>query len=195
MKATLEGIQNTNFNEVQIKQAVEGKKEVGWETRKNRIIINIFMAIFVILSFTIIEGVVMLHIIIGSVCTLLFAAHVLINKKWMVNMTKSYVKGKLSSKIKRKYIVNLALIAVWSVCIVAGFPAIGYYFGGIEGMQFASRLHYVTSRWGLLLIIVHIFQHWGQIKSYFKIRETDGSPKTSSNAQRKLAPQMLASKA
>ena len=64
----------------------------------------------------------------------------------------------------------MLLLVIWGIAIVTAFFAIGYFSAGIEGMYAFSSLHGVTSRVGLVLVIVHAYQHLPQIKSYVGIR-------------------------
>lgn len=168
MKKVIEGIPNPCFEGFQMERPVKEKKETAWTTRKTKITINIFMAITFILSYTLVEGMMMFHIFIGTICSLLFIAHVWVNKNWLTGVMKARKAGNMPAKTRRIYKVSMALIVVWSICIITGFPALGHYFWGIESLQVLGHIHDVTAGIGLILIIVHIFQHKGQIKSYLK---------------------------
>lgn len=141
------------------------------ERRKIKIIIDILLLVFFILSATLIKEIVVFHIAVGSIFALLSVLHVIINRKWMISVTKSLGKGTLPGKTKRKYFLDLALIAVAFICILTGIPTIGHYFAGIENLQIFSNIH-AASRIMLILIIIHVIQHMGQIKSYFKRART-----------------------
>ena len=140
-------------------------------SRSTKIIVDILMTVFLILSFIRLDGDPTFHIIVGSACSLFFAVHVLIHRKWLKAITKSCLAGKLNKKHKGKYVVNILLLIIWSVAIITGFLAIGYFVGEIEGMAVFSRIHGISSRVGLLFIVVHVVQHQAQIKSYFGKRK------------------------
>ena len=135
--------------------------------RSIKILVDIFMTIFLVLSFIRWEDDPTFHYIVGSVCTLFFIIHVCIHRKWLKAVTKSCLSGKLKKSLKWKYIVNILLLIIWGIAIITGFLAIGYFSGGMENMAVFSRLHAVTSRIGLVLVVIHVVQHWAQIKSYF----------------------------
>jgi len=141
--------------------------------RTTKIIVDILMTIFVILSFIRWEDSnFIFHAIVGTACALLFGVHIFLHRKWLKATTKSVLKGKLNKKLTRKYVVNILLLAIWGVAIITGFLAVGYFSFDIEGMAVFSRLHAVTSRVGLVLIVVHVFQHIPQIKSYMRIKSS-----------------------
>ena len=146
-------------------------KLVG-NSRTTKIIVDIFMTIFLILSFVRWNGDsgFIFHAIVGTACTLFFTLHVCIHWKWIKAVTKSVFDGKLNQTLKWKYVINMFLLAIWGVAIVTGFLAIGYFSAGIESMAIFSRLHAVTSRIGLGLVVIHVFQHLPQIKSYVGIK-------------------------
>ena len=146
-------------------------KSIG-NNRNTKIIVDICMTIFMILSFVRWSGDngFIFHAIVGTACTLFFTLHVCLHWKWIKAVTKSVFDGRLNQALKWKYIINMLLLVIWGIAIITGFLAIGYFSVGIEGMYAFSRLHGVTSRIGLALVIIHAYQHLPQIKSYIGIK-------------------------
>ena len=140
--------------------------------RRTKIAVDIFMVIFAILSFIRWEGNngFIFHAIVGSVFTVLIAIHLCLNMKWVTSVTKSIMAKKANKKVKQLYIVDLILIVVWSIAIVTGFLAIPTFFNDIDANTF-SRLHGVSSRIGAVVILIHIYQHLGQIRSYIGLKK------------------------
>ena len=138
-------------------------------SKGTKIIVDILMVVFVILSFRRWDGMsgAAYHFIVGSACALFFGLHVYIHRKWISAATKSFFTGKLAQALRGKYIINVLLLVVWSVSIVTGFMAIVPFLSGMGGVSVIGRLHGITARIGLLLIIIHVIQHMPQIKSYF----------------------------
>ena len=135
-----------------------------------KIIVDILMTIFLILSFVRWEDSnFAFHAIVGTACALFFTIHTCIHWKWLKAVTKSLLNGKLNKALRWKYIVDVMLLVMWGIAIVTGFIAIGYFSFGIAEMAVFSRLHGITSRIGLVLVIIHIIQHLPQIKSYIRI--------------------------
>jgi len=129
----------------------------------HKIAVDIFMTIFLGLSFIRWDiDYPAFHFTVGIGCTVFFALHVFIHRKWIAAVTKSCLKGKLKKALKWKYIVNMALLVVWGISIATGFLAIFVEAGNIHGL---------TARIGLGLVIIHIIQHWSQIMSYMKIKK------------------------
>ena len=139
-------------------------------SRTIKIIVDILMTAFLILSFVRWEGDPFFHIFVGTACALFFAVHICIHRKWLKAVTESFIAGNLKKAIKGKYAINVFLVLVWSLSIVTGFLAIGPYISGVERSLF-GRIHGISARLGLLLIIFHIIQHRTQIASYFKNRK------------------------
>ncbi|MCL2353642.1 MAG: hypothetical protein FWC69_03320 [Defluviitaleaceae bacterium] len=139
--------------------------------KRTKIIVDMLMVIFLILSFVRWEdSSFMFHAIVGTACTLLFIIHIIIHRKWISSVTKSFLKGKLNRSTRGRYAINMLLLVVWGVAIITGFLAVGYFAADIEGMVGFSRLHAFTSRVGLGLIVIHTIQHLSHIKLYLGIR-------------------------
>ena len=149
-------------------------KTIG-NSKGTKILVDLFMTVFLILSFIRWESSnFAFHAIVGVGCTLFFALHVCIHRKWIKAVTKSFFDGKLKKSLKWKYAIDILLLIVWGIAISTGFLAIGYFTGGIEIMYAFSRLHAVTSRIGLAFVIIHVIQHLPQIKSYVGIKNKAG---------------------
>jgi len=131
------------------------------------------MTIFLILSFIRWEaGNFAFHAIVGIGCTLFFAVHLFIHRKWLKATTTSCFAGKLNKALRGKYIINVLLSAVWTVSIVTGFIAIVPFFSENAAVGFAwGRFHGMTARIGLALVVIHIIQHLPQIKAYLGIKK------------------------
>ena len=141
--------------------------------RHVKIIIDICMTIFLILSFVRWSGTngAFFHFTVGSLCALFFAAHIFVHRKWIKAITKSCLAGKLNKSLKWKYIINMLLLFVWAISILTGFIALAPFFDAASGVYVIGRVHGITARIGLGLIVIHIAQHLPQIKSYFGIKK------------------------
>ena len=152
-------------------------KAIG-NSRTTRIIVDILMTIFLILSFVRWgESDFAFHAFVGTACALFFTLHILIHRKWIKAVTKSFLAGKINNNLRGKYAVDMLLLVMWGIAIVTGFLAIGYFSNGIEWMYIFSRLHGVTSRIGLALVVIHVIQHIPQIKSYIGIKNKPNADK------------------
>ena len=134
--------------------------------RRTKIAVDLLMTIFLVLSFVRWEaGNFAFHAVVGTACALLFCAHILIHRKWLKATTASCFAGKLSNALRWKYFVDILLLVLWGVSIVTGFVAVVPFLDGVAGSLW-GRLHGVTARVGLALIVIHAVQHLPQIKSY-----------------------------
>ena len=142
-------------------------------SKTTKIIVDICMTIFLILSFVRWsgDGGFIFHAIVGTACALFFTLHVCIHWKWIKAMTKSCMAGKLNKSLKWKYVIDMILLVVWGVAVASGFVAVGYFVGGVYGLAGFSQVHGVSARVGLVLVIVHVLQHLPQIKSYFGVKK------------------------
>ncbi|MCL2406321.1 MAG: hypothetical protein FWC95_00175 [Defluviitaleaceae bacterium] len=140
-------------------------------SKRAKIIVDICMVIFMVLSFIRWEeSNFAFHAIVGIGCMLFFATHVFIHRKWIKAVTKSCFAGKIKKALRGKYIINMLLLLVWGVCITAGFVTIPPFLSD-AGSGFWSALHGVTARVGLGLVVIHIVQHIPVIKSYFGVKK------------------------
>ena len=141
--------------------------------RKFKIIVDILMTIFVVLSFVRWGGDAgfMFHAAVGSVFTLLIALHLYLNRKWAVSATKSMITKKANRKTKQLYVVDMILAAVWGIVIITGFLAIPSFSNDIESFYVFSRIHAASSRVGAVIILIHIYQHRGHIRSYTGLKK------------------------
>lgn len=140
--------------------------------KTTKIIVDILMTIFMILSFVRWEDSnFAFHAIVGIASALFFTLHTCIHWRWLKATTKSFLNGKLNKALKWKYHIDILLLVFWSIAIVTGFIAIGNFSYNVEALAAFSRLHGITSRIGLVLVIIHAFQHLPQIKSYLGIKQ------------------------
>jgi len=141
--------------------------------KKLRIIVNVLMLIFLVLSFLRWDGDATFHVVVGSAFTLLAAIHVYINRKWLVSITKAFKTKKLKMTIKMQYFIDISLIITWIIIIISGFIALYFYAGELRmsDTRTFSRIHAILSRISCGLIVIHIIQHLRQIGSYFKIKK------------------------
>jgi hypothetical protein len=128
-------------------------------------VVDILMLLAVVLSYIRWTGDPTFHAIAGIVCSLLFVIHFCLNRKTFAAYGKSIKK--LNKATKLRYLIDVLLVVVWSVAIIAGFPALGVYIGMFERAFQIGRLHGVFARLGAVLIVFHVMQHGKQIKSYF----------------------------
>ena len=139
-------------------------------SRRAKIIVDILMIGFLILAFIRWDGFggAIYHIVVGTVCALMFAIHIFIHRKWVISVTKSCLTGKLNKALKGKYIVDMLLIVLWGTSIITGYFAIVPFLNDMSGSGI-GRLHGITARIGLGLIVIHVIHHIPQIKSYMRV--------------------------
>jgi len=134
-----------------------------------KIIVDIAMLVFVVLSLLRWSGDPTFHIVVGSSFCLLFIVHFILNFRPFLKMAENF--GKLKILIKLQYVVDVLLIIIWSIVFVAGiYSAFSYFTTGSFSHGF-GRLHGVLGRIGCGFIGIHIVQHIKQILSYFKVRK------------------------
>ena len=142
---------------------------LAMNSKSTKITVDILMSVFLVLSFVRWhDSNFAFHAVVGVACTLLFATHIFIHRKWLKAVTSSCFAGKLNKALKWKYLVDVLLLAFWGASIVTGFVAVVPFLGEADGGLW-GRIHGVTARIGLGLIVIHVIQHLPQIKSYFQV--------------------------
>jgi len=142
-------------------------------SKQTKIIVDISMTIFLLLSFIRWDGTrgAAYHFSVGTACALFFAAHVFIHRKWIKACTKSLFAGKLSKTLRGKYAVDILLLIFWTISIITGFIAIPPFFNDMSVTTTIGRIHGITARIGLVLVIIHIIQHIPIILSYMGLKQ------------------------
>ena len=144
---------------------------------KTKIIVDIL--IFVILIIELIPTKIIpfyVHYVLGLIFTVFILVHIFLNRKWCITITKALISGKPNQKAKRQYRTDLLLLILWILITISGFSAMGYTMGAGEEFAIFKHIHVIFSRISVLVILIHLYQHKGQIRSYFK-----KSSKTASN--------------
>lgn len=129
-----------------------------------KIIIDILMTVTLIMGFLPIEVLSStFHFVAGSCFFAFLTIHVILNRRWLVAVTKGIKKQKVTKKTKWQYAIDIILIIIWTVSIITAIPA-----AMEEAENMFISIHAFSSTIGLVFVIVHIVQHRKQIVSYFR---------------------------
>jgi len=137
-----------------------------------KIIVDIAMLVFVVLSLLRWSDDPSFHIIVGGSFCLLLIVHFLLNIKMFILMTKKL--GKLKLTMKLQYGVDVVLLLIWCIVTVAGVIAAINYLNAGSSVGGIGRLHGILGRVGCGFILIHIIQHIKPILSYFKAKNVNG---------------------
>ncbi|MEH7547961.1 DUF4405 domain-containing protein [Neobacillus vireti] len=106
------------------------------------------------------------HEIAGLVLGGVLIIHVLLNKKWVINITKKIFSKDLKKKTRFSYLLNVILLIDMLFIMVSGLfiskvvlPNFRY-FPNVNWMP----IHIVSSILGLVIVGIHIGLHWNWIK-------------------------------
>ena len=141
--------------------------------RRTKILVDILLLIFIILSFVRWDGTngFIFHATVGSVFVILVLLHLWLNRNWIYAVFTAIREKRANKKLKQLFFVNMCLIVTWDIVIISGFLAIPSFIYDIESFHIFSRIHAVSSRIGVVLIVVHIIQHLGHIRSYLGLKK------------------------
>lgn len=144
-----------------------------------KIAFDIVMAVLFVLLFNkmAIAGLVF-HEIAGLVIGAAFVIHLILNWKWIAQVTKNLFSSKTSLKTKIGYIVNVLLFIFMAVILITGIFISKVVFTGIisGGLPSFKTLHVSVSHVALCLLGIHVGLHWGWVMDMLQ-RITRFSPK------------------
>lgn len=96
--------------------------------------------------------------------------HILLNFRWVKNVTAKLFCTKLSKKARFSYLLNIMLLILMSITIVTGILISRVLFPNLSvGNPFMIRhLHSMASNLTLLLVGVHLGIHWQWVMNVLK---------------------------
>ncbi len=106
------------------------------------------------------------HAVTGVVFVLFILIHLVLNRKWIVTMTKRLFDKKIKIKTKISYILSLLLVVSIGYIIVSGvmiMKAPSY-----DRAMFWKMVHFGVSYLSLALIGIHIGLYWNWVMNIFK---------------------------
>lgn len=133
-------------------------------------IFDLLMAIILFLMFDKMALGLKFHEIAGLVLFLLFFTHIIINRKWVISVTKKLFSKQIPIKTKVNYIVNFLLLIDMLLIMISGIfiSKIVFDIFNLPDFRLAKRLHFFSSSLFIILIGIHIGLHWNWIVSIFK---------------------------
>ncbi|MFA6941212.1 MAG: DUF4405 domain-containing protein [Clostridiaceae bacterium] len=134
-----------------------------------KITLDILMALVFVLLFNknAIAGMTF-HEIAGLTIGLAFIIHIIINFKWVKQITIKFFNSKMKLKTRIGYILDLLLLIDMALIIGTGISISKVLFSGIFKSAGNQSLHISLSYIALLLIGIHIGLHWGWVINVFK---------------------------
>ena len=122
-----------------------------------RKIIDILMFVITILLMDINNTGRFNHEVLGISLTLLLIIHILLNFKWVKQITKNFKKIKLQTKIL--YFVDVAIFVVYFVTIGLGLVTSSIFNFKISSSLKLMLSHHIFGRLALIFMIIHIGFH------------------------------------
>jgi hypothetical protein len=135
-----------------------------------KIILDLLMSLVFVLLFNkrAVAGL-QFHEIAGLTLGLAFIIHIIINFKWVKQITYKFFKSKINLKTRIGYIIDLLLLIDMMFIIGTGIAISQALFPGVfSGSAVSKILHTSLSYIALLLIGIHIGLHWGWVMNIFK---------------------------
>lgn len=134
-----------------------------------KIIFDIILSVFLVLMFN--KNVISMefHEIGGLVLCGFFIIHNLLNRKWIVSVSKKLFSKDLAFKLRFGYIIDFLLLISMSAVLVSGIFISKVVFTSISvhGGNWKA-IHYFAAALSLMLVGIHVGLHWGFITGMFK---------------------------
>ena len=127
-----------------------------------RIVIDIFMTLFLLFLMGYMITGDLAHEIAGTATIALWIVHLILNRRWYGTL----LKGRYSLKRAFHTAVNILLTFSMAGLIFSSIILSSYVFRflGIErGMDLARQMHLICSYWCFVLTSLHLGLHWGRI--------------------------------
>lgn len=144
--------------------------------------IDLIMAVTFVLFFNKqVLGGLAFHEIAGLAIAVVFFTHVLLNWRWVKNVTLKLFKRKFPLKTKFSYLLNLLLLIGMAFTITSGIFISRVVFPNINvaNEQWFKIAHITISYLVLIIVAIHVGLHWKWIISVFKNITNLKSPKRS----------------
>lgn len=143
-------------------------------TLKIKMIIDLFMTLFLLMLMAYQITGEKLHEWFGAGMVVLFLIHNFLNIRWY----GSLLKGKYTSLRILRTVINFSVLAAMLALAYSGIVMSRYVFSFLPingGMATARVMHLAGSYWGFVLMSVHLGLHWGMVIGMF--RRFSGSKK------------------
>lgn len=134
-----------------------------------KIILDIIMIIVLVLLYNKRAISMQFHEVAGLVLGCFFIIHLLLNSKWICNVTKKLFSRTLPIKTRIGYVINTLLLLSFCAIIVSGmFISKSIFNLSYQGAFNFKSLHYGASAVALVLIGIHLGLHYQFISGMFK---------------------------
>jgi hypothetical protein len=110
------------------------------------------------------------HEIAGLAVGLAFILHMLLNWRWIKQVTLELFSNKIPGKTKFGYILNVLLLLVMGYVVVSGVLVSKYLFPNLRfgNEMFLKSTHISLSYFTLLLLGIHLGLHWDWVMKMCK---------------------------
>ena len=143
-------------------------KQKKWSSTKVKLYVDIFLFIgFVLVNIPQSTGI-PVHEWISFLFILPLVLHILLDWKWVVNVTKRMF-GRLPGEVRANHIIDLLIFVMMVLALFTGtiiseaaLPAMGIH---ITIDPFWQSMHDLTANLTMLLIGIHLAMHWTWIKN------------------------------
>lgn len=143
-----------------------------------KIIFDIFMTFLLLLMYKKNVFGMAFHEIGGIIVCLLFIVHKLLNKNWIVEVTKNLFTKSIPGKVKFMYLVDLLLLVDVTAILITGIGINKTISSSLAFLSFSGKIyHFFFGGLSIILVALHIGLHWNWIKGTILGKAKNNVPK------------------
>jgi len=134
-----------------------------------KIIFDIILSVLLVLMFNKTVISMEFHEIGGLILCAFFVIHILLNRKWIVSVSKKLFSKDLAFKLRFGYVIDFLLLIAMSAVLVSGIFISKVVFTGISVHSGSWKIiHFFAAALLLVLVGIHVGLHWGFVTGMFK---------------------------
>jgi hypothetical protein len=138
------------------------------KTNARRIILDAAMALLLILMYHKLAISLSFHEIGGLVVCGMFIFHNVLNRKWIVGISKRMFGRRLAPRVRLGYVLNVVLLITMAFIALSGIMISQTILWRVSGdIAFWRPWHYFAAAVALVLVGIHIGLHWSFIRTSF----------------------------
>lgn len=97
------------------------------------------------------------HEVLGVFLTLLLFIHIILNYKWIKQVTKNFKK--INKQTKILYIIDILIFIVYFITIILGLITSSVFNFKLSSSLKLMLLHYIFGRFALIFMLIHLGFH------------------------------------
>lgn len=138
-----------------------------------KILLDIVMCLALVLLYKAKVLTLTYHEVVGIAILFVFLIHILLNRKWVVNVGKKLFSPSTPARTKFSYWMTILLVICFVAIVITGIFFSKILFKGLFGPDYEApriwrTLHLWFSAVSLILVGIHVGLYWDMVKGFFR---------------------------